>query len=107
MFAPCFHRLRRLALWAALDLLLFASALAISSWADTSAHSRKPKAVGCYCSCALSKTSAGCVKMCELPKYASKWWAVSCAKPRLQPPLETPGAGPHYPHTPRAERASN
>jgi hypothetical protein len=101
------RRLRRLAIWAILDLALFAGALALSTSADTRGQLRKPKSAGCYCSCAQSKTSAGCTRMCELPKYASRWWAVSCAKPRAQAPAETPGAGPHYPRAPRAERASN
>jgi len=99
--------LRRLAIWTTLDLALFAGALAFSASADTSGTSRKPAASGCYCCCAQSKTSAGCSKMCELPKYASRWYAVSCAKPRAQAPSSTPGAGPHYPRAPRAERASN
>ena len=107
MPSPLLRRLRRLAIWATLDLALFASALAVSSWADTSGQFRKPTVGGCYCKCAQSKTGAGCAKMCELPKYASRWWAVSCAKPRVQAPVDNPGAGPHYPRTPRAERASN
>jgi hypothetical protein len=107
MTSPFFRRLRRLAIWAALDLAVFAGALALSTSADTSGQSRKPQTATCYCNCAQSKTSGGCAKMCELPKYASRWWAVSCSKPRTQPPAETPGAGPHYPHAPRAERASN
>ena len=62
---------------------------------------------GCYCGCAQSKTSAGCTKMCELPKYASRWWAVTCAKPHMTTPTEKSGAGPRLPHPGRAERASN
>jgi hypothetical protein len=101
------RRLRRLAIWATLDLALFAGALALSTSADTSRQLGKTNVAACYCGCAQSKISAGCTKMCELPKYASRWWAVSCSKPRVQSPAETPGAGPHYPHKPRAERASN
>ena len=107
MSSPLLRRLRRLAIWAILDLALFAGALALSTFADTSRHFRKADASGCYCNCAQAKASVGCAKMCELPKYASHWWAVSCAKPRMQPPADTPGAGPHYPRAPRAERASN
>jgi hypothetical protein len=107
MTSPVLLRLRRLVIWATLDLALFATALALSTFADTASQLRKPAASGCYCNCAQSKTSAGCAKMCELPRYASRWWAVSCSKPRAQAPIETPGAGPHYPHAPRAERASN
>ena len=107
MTSPLLPRLRRLAIWATLDLALFAGALALSTFADTRGQLRKTHVEGCYCGCAQSKTSAGCTRMCELPKYASRWWAVSCSKPRVQPPADTPGAGPHYPHKPRAERASN
>ncbi len=107
MHSSILRRLRRLAIWASLDLVLFAGALALSTSADTSGTVRKSNAAGCYCNCAMSKTAAGCTRMCELPKYASRWWAVSCAKPRAQAPAENPGAGPHYPHAPRAERASN
>ena len=107
MTSPLLRRLRRLAIWATLDLALFAGALAFSTSADTRGQLGKTNLGGCYCGCAHSKTSAGCAKMCELPKYASRSWAVSCAKPRVKPPAETPGAGPHYAHKPRAERASN
>jgi hypothetical protein len=107
MTSPLLRRLRRLAIWAVLDLALFTGALALSTSADTRSQLGKTSVGGCYCGCAQSKTSAGCTKMCELPKYASRWWAVSCSKPRVQPPAETPGAGPHYPRKPRAERASN
>src|ERR1700746_3650962 len=107
MKSPLLHRLRRLAIWATLDLLLFAGALALSTSAEPRGQLGKTRIEGCYCGCAQSKTSAGCTKMCEIPKYASRWGAVSCAKPRVQPPAETPGAGPHYPRKPRAERASN
>lgn len=107
MTSPILRRLRRLAIWATLDLVLFAGAIVLSTFADTSGAFHKSTASGCYCNCAQSKTAAGCAKMCELPKYASRWWAVSCAKPRAQAPVENPGAGPHYPHAPRAERASN
>ena len=101
------NRLRRLAIWTALDLALFAGALALSTSADTPGTFRQPSAAGCYCKCAQSNTSAGCTKMCELRKYASRWYAVSCAKPHALAPPATPGAGPHYPRAPRAERASN
>ena len=107
MHSSLLCRLRRLAVWAILDLALFAGALALSTSADTSGTFRKQPTSSCYCQCAQSKSSAGCAKMCELPKYASRWFAVNCSKPRAQAPTATPGAGPHYPRAPRAERASN
>jgi hypothetical protein len=107
MSASAFQRFRRVTLWLALDLLVAAGLLALSAWADTSMQVRKDPAGGCYCGCGMSRTSAGCGKMCELPKYASRWWAVSCAKPRPNAPTENPNARPHLPHPPRSERASN
>jgi hypothetical protein len=46
-----------------------------------------------------------CVKMCELPKYATRWWAVSCAKPHGHSAANNPGAGPRLHHGDRAEHA--
>ncbi|MGA3176737.1 MAG: hypothetical protein ABSE19_05260 [Candidatus Acidiferrum sp.] len=100
------HRLRRLATWVLLELILAAAVMAFSVWADTSGRVKETKPGGCYCGCAMSKTSAGCSKMCELPKYASRWWAVTCAKPRANAPAATPGAGPRLPRPARAERAA-
>ena len=100
-------RLRRWAGWLALEFLLLSSVTAYSVWADSSTRARSLSVSSCYCGCALSKTSAGCAKMCELPKYASRWWATSCAKPHASAPSENPGAGPHMTHPPKAERASN
>ena len=97
---------RRAFLW----LAFFAAALLFSALilrADTPGRTRSVSAGGCYCNCAQSKTKLGCVKMCELPRYASRWWATTCAKPRASSPAENPGAGPRLPHPGRAERASN
>jgi len=100
------RKLRRFALWISFDLFLVGALLVFTAWADTSSSLRHPQAAGCYCSCAQSKTSAGCAKMCELPKYASRWWAVTCHKPRSNSTVDNPGAGPRVPHPPRAERAA-
>jgi hypothetical protein len=99
-------RVRRVALWLLLDLVLFACLLGFSTWADSSSSLRRVPAGSCYCGCSQAKTSAGCAKMCELPKYASRWWAVTCKKPRNNAPAETPDAGPRVPHPARSERAS-
>jgi hypothetical protein len=73
--------------------------------ADTPARLRTVPAGECYCRCPESSARAGCVKMCELKKYASRWWATSCAKPRLKPPSNNSGAGPRLPHPDHAEHA--
>ena len=88
-----------------LTALLLASTLILR--ADTPGATRSVAAGGCYCKCAQSKTKLGCTKMCEIPKYASRWWATTCAKPRVSTPAETHDAGPRLPHPDRAERASN
>lgn len=108
MRAPSLRRLRRMALCLCLEFALAAGVMVFSVWADNSSRVRQVTVGGCYCGCAQSKTSAGCGKMCELPKYATRWWAVNCKKPRVSTtPAENPGAGPRLPHPARAERASN
>jgi hypothetical protein len=107
MQASTFKRLRRVATWLLLDLFLATCLLGFSALADTSSSVRRVPAGTCYCGCAQAKASAGCARMCELPKYASRWWAVSCKKPRSNAPAETPDAGPRIPHPARSERASN
>lgn len=98
-------RLRRWALWLTLEFLLLFSVTAYTVWADSSTRIHSSVS-GCYCGCAHSKTSAGCTKMCELPKYASRWWATTCVKPHATTPRDT-GTGPHMTHPAKAERASN
>jgi len=103
---PLQSRLRRAFLWFVFfAALLLASALILR--ADTPGATRSVPAGGCYCNCVQSKTKSGCVKMCEIPKYASRWWAISCAKPHVSSPSQNKGAGPRLPHPDRAERASN
>jgi len=87
-------------------LLLAAALLGFAAWADTSAKLHQPVG-GCYCGCAMSKTAAGCSKICDLPKFAARRWAVTCAKPRARAPEETPNAHPHLRYNSRSERASN
>ena len=106
MQSSSFKRVRRVAIWLLLDLLMAAGLLGFSAWADTSSSLRRVPTGSCYCGCSQSKTSVGCAKMCELPKYASRWWAVTCKKPRSNAPAEAPGAGPRVPHPARSERAS-
>jgi len=78
---------------------------AFSLLANTPDSLRTVPAGECYCHCSESHARAGCVKMCELKKYASRWWATSCAKPRIKPPADNSGAGPRLPHPDHAEHA--
>lgn len=73
--------------------------------ADTQQELRNPKVRTCYCHCAAGRMHRGCVKFCQLPKYASREWATSCDKPRLKLPVEKQDAGPRFEHPGRAERA--
>jgi len=108
MIAPFALRvlLRRAFVW-----FTFAAALIVASAiilrADTPGAIRSVPAGACYCTCSHSKTKSGCVKMCEMPRYASRWWATTCAKPRATSPPDNRGAGPRLPHPDRAERAGN
>ena len=89
-------------------LLLLGSALLAASWsllADTPGRLKSTQAGGCYCRCSRAKSLGSCVKMCELPKFASRWWATSCAKSRSHYSGNNPGAGPRLRHRDRAEHA--
>ncbi len=74
--------------------------------ADTPALLRSVPAGGCYCHCAESHLRGGCVKMCDSERYATRWWAIKCAKPHMQTPADNSNAGPRFPHPGRAEHAS-
>jgi hypothetical protein len=92
-------------------LLLLAAALLTWSQileANTLVRVQPKPDDGCYCHCSQSSTRDGCTKMCELPKYASRWWATTCVKPRHRySPLPNPshGASPRLPHPDHAEHA--
>jgi len=88
--------------------LLLSSAVLALSWtllADTPGRLKSTQAEGCYCHCSRAKRLGSCVKMCEMPKYASRWWATSCAKSRSRYSGDNPGAGPRLRHRDRAEHA--
>lgn len=86
---------------AGICLLAFTSPLL----GDTPALLRGTPTGGCYCRCAGSMRHGGCVRMCESKKYASRWWAKSCAKPHMSTPMRDSHAGPRFPHPGRAEHA--
>lgn len=73
--------------------------------ADTPGLLRHVTQSGCFCGCAASKAHGGCVKMCDSKRYASRWWARSCAKPHMQSPARDSHAGPRFPHPGHAEHA--
>jgi hypothetical protein len=91
-----------------LSVVAIAAALALLSsgaWADGAALLAHRDSA-CYCHCGMSKARGGCVKMCEMPKYASRWWATSCARPKSKVSKDATKMGPRFPRPGRAERAA-
>jgi len=107
MRAPSPRRLRHFALWFLLELIFAISLLAFAALADTPAGPHRQITTNCMCGCCMSKSAAGCSKMCDLPKFSGRRWAVTCSIPRASSPAESPNAQPHLPHYTRSERASN
>jgi hypothetical protein len=75
-------------------------------FADTPGQVHTPRTPTCYCRCSRAHSRGGCATMCELPKFASRWWAKSCARTHLHTPTEDHDAGPRLHHTDHAERAA-
>ena len=102
-------RWKRTAAFLLLDcLVICVVAFVALSWpvlADTSGALRSPAPTACYCACAEAHARGGCAKMCELKKYAARWWATTCAKPRAHSPANNSGSGPRLPHPDHAEHA--
>src|SRR5579871_2326800 len=76
-------------------LLVSASAAAIANQSST--LTPEPATPLCYCHCAYESGSKHCTKMCELPQFQSRWWAVSCRKKNptaseTSSPATTPGS---------------
>src|SRR5450755_1046549 len=71
------RRLHSRGVFAALTLLM----TSFGVQADTHSAVGSRSAGVCYCHCGMSKARSGCAKICETPKYASRWWATSCARP--------------------------
>lgn len=94
---------RLAALATALLISMLGGSLLLS--ADTPNAMRTAAVGNCYCHCAEARAHRSCIKMCELPKYASRRWATTCAKPRMKLPVEERDAGPRFEHPGRSERA--
>jgi hypothetical protein len=58
-------------------LLISTSAAALANQSQTLFSG--PKIPLCYCKCER-ETGKKCTKMCELPQYENRWWAISCHK---------------------------
>jgi len=51
----------------------------------------------CYCHCAYETGKTHCTKMCELPQFENRWWAITCHKKNStasesSSPATTPGS---------------
>lgn len=80
--------------------------IATLAGADTPGRIQAQTAPTCYCHCSRAHARGGCGTMCELPKFASRWWAKSCARTHLHTPTENRDAGPRLHHPDHAERAA-
>ena len=92
-----------------LSAIAIAATLALLSggaWEDGAGVLLAHRDSACYCHCGMSKAKGGCVKMCEMKKYASRWWATSCAIPKSKVAKDATKAGPRFPRPGRAERAA-
>src|SRR4029077_1852319 len=60
----------------------------------------------CYCHCAYETGTKHCTKMCELPQFQNRWWAISCHK-KNSPVNESssPASNPGSEKTNRKEQA--
>ncbi len=105
MHRPFTSPFRRTAVRRSPFALLLMLTACCTLFANTPGRLRGVPAGGCYCCCSESHAHSGCAKMCELPKYANRWWATTCAKPHLQKPADDSNAGPHLHHPDHAEHA--
>lgn len=96
---------RRLSFLRLIGLTIILVGCSFSLLADTPALLRSTTTAGCFCHCAESKVRGGCVKMCDSKRYASRWWARTCAKPHMHSPVRDSHAGPRFSHPGRAEHA--
>jgi hypothetical protein len=60
----------------------------------------------CYCRCAYETGVKHCTKMCELPQFQNRWWAISCHKKNSTASESTsPATAPGSRKTNRMEQA--
>jgi hypothetical protein len=60
----------------------------------------------CYCHCAHESGMKHCTKMCELPQYQNRWWAISCHKKNsTASESSSPASNPGSKKTNRKEQA--
>jgi hypothetical protein len=66
-----------------LAIVSLVSIVAVPLLADTRSNlASAAPSFRCYCQCEAKGEHHVCpMKMCDLPKYENRWWAVSCHKP--------------------------
>ncbi len=77
-----------------ITVLLSAMALATASANQRPPQVQRRTSNFCYCQCQMRDNKRECTKMCELPKYEGRWWAVSCHKRQPVAPPKSPESRP-------------
>jgi hypothetical protein len=74
-------------LWQVVAVITVITGFCVPMFADThGTQSSAAKQVKCYCQCEGHNGVMSCPKkMCELPKYETRWWATSCHKREAVP----------------------
>jgi hypothetical protein len=67
-------------LWQAIRTVILLGTVSAAALANQGPLLSGPATPFCYCHCAYESGMKHCTKMCELPQYQSRWWAVSCHK---------------------------
>jgi len=77
----------RRAIWQTAALIAFITCASVPLLADgRTPQPAVAKQFKCYCQCEGQNGMATCPKkMCDLPKYESRWWATSCHKRAAEP----------------------
>jgi hypothetical protein len=86
-------------------LLVAAAAATLAN--EGPAFRSEPATPLCYCHCPYESGMKHCTKMCELPQYQKRWWAISCAKKKNsdQSKSSSPATAPGSKKTNRHEQA--
>ncbi|HEV7967912.1 MAG TPA: hypothetical protein VGP19_10095 [Candidatus Acidoferrales bacterium] len=85
-------------------LLAAISAAALAS--QTTKLQRETATPLCYCHCAYESGMTHCTKMCELPQYQNRWWAITCHKKNpTASESSSPASNPGSKKTNRREQA--
>src|SRR5271165_5830329 len=68
-------------IWQAIRTVILLGTVSVAALANQSPALFTSQATPlCYCHCAYESGMKHCTKMCELPQYQSRWWAISCHK---------------------------